>query len=367
MNHACLCVFSLAPLLWGCAAVPADQQGSVSVAGLEQSQAGPRLTRVEEATIRPSAAGLELQLPGEVTGSADALLASSTGGFVEAVLVETGQTVRSGQALARVDTSTAVARREQALASYQLAEAELERVRKLGDLASEAQLLAASTQARVAKASLDLAEIQVARSIITAPFAGVVSRVDLERGEVLAPGAPAIRLVKLDPVHVTVSLSDRDILVIQKGATVLVTTDAGATALQGRVLHIDPAADLDTRSFLVDVEVPNEDRTLLPGMIASVTLFREVAEGQVVIPLDWLVTRLDGVGVFVDEGGRAVWRPVETGEIVHDQVLISSGLQLGENVIMTGHRDLSQGDALLVSRLGTCCVNGRANFAGAGG
>jgi membrane fusion protein (multidrug efflux system) len=197
---------------------------------------------------------------------------------------------------------------------------------------------------------------------VTAPFSGVIGQVAIEAGEVVGPGSPVARLVQLDPIHVTVSVSDRDIGALRIGQRASVTTDAVATVFEGEVVAVDPAADLRTRTFMAEVAVPNPDGVLLPGMIAGVALSAELAGEGTVVPQDWIVTRLDGVGVFIVEDGVARWRAVQTGDVLHDQVSVTSGLDVGDLIVTTGHRTLADGDELIVSREGTCCTGGRVTY-----
>ena len=80
------------------------------------------------------------------------------------------------------------------------------------------------------------------------------------------------------------------------------------------------------------------------------------------ISQDWLVTRGDDVGVFLAKGDRAAWRPVQLGHVVRKQVVVASGLESGDVIVIAGHRDLQEGDELLIQRSGQCCVEGRATF-----
>jgi len=143
-----------------------------------------------------------------------------------------------------------------------------------------------------------------------------------------------------------------------------ISLDARGNLLEGEVKLIKPAADIRTRTFVAEIVVPNEDRLLLPGMIANVQLSADLEGEDLVIAQDWLVTKPDALGVFVNEGGRAVWRPVDVGAIVRDRVVIKSGLKRGEELVITGHRDLADGDPLLVARRGRCCTEGRVVFDG---
>jgi len=343
----------------GCTPAGADSiDGELTVTDASQAVG----SRVEVARVERTRSELVITLPGEITGSRDALLASPAGGYVEAVVRRQGAVVKKGQAIARINTSLMVAQQDQTEAQLTQAKAELGRVEAMGDLASAAELLAAETQVAVLDAGLRSARIQTARSVVTAPFAGVVSQLAVEEGEVAAPGAPVARLVALDPVHVTVSVSDRDVGALQVGMPAQISVDALGQPFTGELVRIDPAADPRTRTFMAEISVPNPDGALLPGMIAGALLSAEAATDAIVLPQDWLVTARSGVGVFVVEEGHAAWRPVETGAVVHDQIIVLGGIGEGDQVVMVGQRNLVDGDAVLVVREGVCCTDGRATF-----
>ncbi|MEZ4240672.1 MAG: efflux RND transporter periplasmic adaptor subunit [Myxococcota bacterium] len=312
--------------------------------------------------VEPTEAALELDLPGEVGGQRDANLAAANGGFVERVLVAEGDAVTEGQALAYVDVGLYQAGLDQATAQLDQARSSLGRVEKLGDMAADAQLEQARTQEKVAAAAVAQAQTRLSRAVIRSPFAGVVADVAVERGEAVPPGSPVIRVVQLDPAVVELSVSDRDVVSLVPGTAVTVTATSRTQQFEGTVTRVSPAADLRTRAFPVEVEVPNPDRLLLPGMIARVKVERPVQQEAVVIPQDWLVTRRDERGVFVVVEGTAIWRPVELGDVIHDRVVVREGLQPGERVVITGHRDLVDGDPLVISREGRCCSKGRPDF-----
>ena len=321
-----------------------------------------RAVRVEVAVVRTVRAGLESRWPGEVIGSRDALLASSTGGFIERVSVEEGDEVREGQVLVRVDTASAGARTAQARVEVEAAERELERAERLSGAISEQQLDAARTRLAGARAGLRAAQVMSSRSVIRAPFAGTIAEVEAERGEVAAPGAPLVRLVQLSPIHVTIAVPDRDVSLLHTGMPARVSLDALAAPFEGEIVRVSPAANLRTRAFEVRVAVPNEGHQLLPGMIGDVEITGAADDDSIVIPQHTLVTKLEANGVFIDDNGVARWQEVQTGRVIRDQVVVEGGLEPGQRLIVTGHRELAEGDPILVTREGTCCRSGRVVF-----
>ncbi|MBN2195399.1 MAG: efflux RND transporter periplasmic adaptor subunit [Polyangiaceae bacterium] len=344
-------------LVIGCGTAGATQSPSKT----ERTAPNAKATRVEVAKVTPSEPKLELTLPGEVEGQRDAQLGAPRGGYIESVHVKVGDQVRAGQLLVRVDSSTQTAVLDQAKVELYTASREYQRARALGDAIPSAEVDAAESRWQAAKASFGSQAVAVSRSVVTAPFAGVVVEVDAEVGEVAA-AQPLVRVVQIDPAKVTVSVSDRDIVALREGQEARVTTDALTQGFTGKVKRIRKAADLSTRTFTAEVEVANPGRQLLPGMIASVSLSTELDGNGLVISQDWLVTRGDDVGVFVEQAGVAKWRTVTLGPLVRHQIVVMTGLAPGENLITTGHRDLADGDPLLITRKGSCCTLGRVVF-----
>lgn len=342
--------------LTGCAA--GAEHAADKVVQVDEAASG---ARIEVATIQPSEARLDLELTGEVKGAADARLASALGGYVESVQVKSGDSVRKGQLLVAVDRQLYGAAYAQAEAQRDLAATELGRLRKLGDGVSASQVGQAETQLKVAEAGLRQASVRLRRASIVAPFAGVVSAVSVEVGEVAGPGSPVARLVQLNPARVITQVSDRDVVALKPGLEVSVTASAIGQQLTGTIVQVSPVGDGNTRSFEVEIEVANDDTVLLPGMVARVVVERSLGDA-IVVPQDWVISRSDGHGMFVVRDGVAAWRSVRLGQVLHNQVVVTEGITEGDAVIMVGHRELIDGDPVLVTRQGVCCDKGRVQY-----
>jgi RND family efflux transporter MFP subunit len=323
-----------------------------------------RAIRVEVARVEPSIPTLELVRPGEVIGAREAQLASALGGFVESVPVKTGQRVRRGAVIARIDRATHQAQAELARVEVEAADRELKRLQKLGGAVASARVDQARTTYERAKAQLAIAQLRLSRAVVRAPFPGVIANLDAERGEVVAPGRTLVRLIQTNPVEVSVSVSDVDVALLSVGSQAAVSTVNQPTPILGKITRIEPAADVETRTFLVRVQLPNPDAALRPGMIARVEFSASQPSRKPLLPQDLLVTR-DGVnGVFVvDPQSRARWRPVTLGRIIRGQVIVSAGLRAGERIVVVGHRSLTDNDPLIIAREGRCCPRGRVTFA----
>ncbi|MCB9680109.1 MAG: efflux RND transporter periplasmic adaptor subunit [Alphaproteobacteria bacterium] len=344
--------------LAGCQSGPTPEQLAQVAAMVPDVDA----TRVEVATVRPSTASLTLNLPGEIEGWNDSLLAAGNGGIVDEVRVSEGDDVAKGDVLVVIDGDLYRAQLAQAEAQLSQARADLDRAKALGEYAVDAEVSRLTTQVAVAETSVRMARIQVDRAVLRAPFAGTVGTIGVDVGEMAGMGSPAVRLVQLDPIKVTLSVSDRDVVALRTDMAARVSTHAVSGIRQGTISHISPVADLQTRSFVVEVRVPNPDHDLLPGMIAQVEVDRTVGQDAVVLPQDWIVTKLDGYGVFVAEDGVAHWREVTLGDVVRGQIVVTSGVSPGDRVVMVGQHDLVDGDPLIIARDGFCCEDGRAVY-----
>ncbi len=323
-----------------------------------------KATRVEVAVIGRSDAMLRLVLPGEVQSSRDADVASSQGGLVESIKVEKGEKIEKGHVIAKVDSALYAAQKKLSKTQLDAARRENKRIEAVKGSVAGANLDRARTEVAVASANYKIAALRSARTVIKAPFDGIVSDVMMEKGEVAGPGSPMVRLVQLDPITISVSVSDRDVVGLEVGSPARVNVSARAEALEGAVTRISPEANLKTRAFEVEIDLPNPDLSLRPGTIATVDLSRQLGEEELVIPQDFVVTRRSGNGVFLEKDGVARWQPLKLGRIVRDQVVVEEGLAEGDRVVVVGHRALVDGDALLVSREGDCCEDGRIVYPG---
>lgn len=325
-------------------------------------------TRVESARIEASSAELRLVRPGEVEAARHANLAAPMGGLIEKMSLEVGDTVIKGQVVAKVDSSLMAAQLQLTRVEVKDAERELDRLESMGKAVARVRVDQARTRLERTKAQARVASIQSDRTFVRAPFTATVAEVLVEKGEVVPPGGVLTRLVVLDPAVISVAVADRDVGSIEIGSRAHVSAGGVAQQIEGRVVRIDPTADLKTRSFQVEVELSNSDRRLKPGMIATVDFRQTASEEQIIIPQYFLVTRLDSNGVFViDAEKSARWRDLKLGSVVRDQVVVESGLEVGDLVVTLGHRGLVDGDKLIVGREGVCCSNGRVTYQSAKG
>jgi membrane fusion protein (multidrug efflux system) len=285
-------------------------------------------------------------LPADLLPLRQATLAAEVPGAVAAVHVEEGDDVDAGELLIEVDTRTLRQRLAEAEAVHRHRQARLDRAEKLLERRSitREQHLDAIAEAAVAEAQLESARLELEKSRVTAPWAGTVASRRVEVGDYVVPGQPVVELLDLRRLKVRAPAPASDVPHLRRGAPAEVRVDAYPGELfHGEVVRLAAALDPEARTLDVEVEIPNPDRRLRPGMYARLEIPRRTLEAAVLVPLEALVELEDARALYLVEDGRAVRRTVTLGPVTGDRVVVAHGLAPGERVIVEGQRDVSPG------------------------
>jgi membrane fusion protein (multidrug efflux system) len=276
-------------------------------------------------------------------------ISTEMGGTVEAVGFERGDRVREGQELARIGTDLFQAQLDEAEALLRGAEAHFEKTEKL--FAREAvprqELLDATSRVDASRARVTLARLRLERSILRAPIDGVAVGRELDVGEFLPPGAPVTVLHQAYRLKATAGLPETEVGFFRKGGAAIVQV-AGVGDVQGQLHLIGPAATGLSRTFPIEVKVDNASGQLRPGMLGRVRLLKRRVEDAVVVERDALVERDEGLVAFVLDGDVARLREVVLGPADGNRVVVREGLAPGDQLIVTGARNLTDGHPVKV-------------------
>jgi RND family efflux transporter MFP subunit len=270
-----------------------------------------------------------------------------------------GASVKAGTLLAELKQADFTNVLTSARAHAELAGKVLERLRKLRatDAISQQELDVTEANWRTAKAQLDQAKQNLKDSRLVAPIDGVVLARYVNSRVTAGAGQRVLRLADTSTMSVELGLPDRLVCHLAPGDTaeVEVTALEGRPPLRGRVSEVGVAASSEGRLFRVVIKVPNSEGLLRSGMTARIRIgAKPVAKaGTVCVPLSALVTMaaakgagdhaLPSLAVFVVRDGKAVQRPVKTGDILQSSILVTDGLQPGEQVVTAGASFLYDG------------------------
>jgi RND family efflux transporter MFP subunit len=291
---------------------------------------------------------------GVVEARATSELAFQVGGRLVAVPVDEGTRVARGALLAAVDPTDSRLALRQAELQRDRADDELRRAEVLRAAGSIApveydRLLTGARQARVAR---DLAAKRLADTRLTAPFGGVVARKGTEVGATAAAGSAVFTLVDLDVVRVRAAVPEADVGRLRAGQPAEVTLEALADSApaRGRVTAVGVTADPASRTYSVQIEVPNASHRLRAGMVASAAVATGTERDAVAVPAGAVARDADGatlVYVFDRAAGRARARRVTVGAPVDGGapglVRVARGLDAGEPVVVAGQQRVRDG------------------------
>ena len=209
---------------------------------------------------------------------------------------------------------------------------------------SQQEIAALRSSVRQAEAELDIARQTVRHCTITAPLPGLISKRIVEPGEVIAPGAPLLKIVSSDVVFFAAEVPERDIPNVHLGQSVEVEVDALPNEkLRGTVVEMLPSTDLASRRFIANVALPNRDGKLREGMFARGRILVEREAHVVLVPLDAVVRR-EGKEfiVVVKPNNEVTVCPVKLGASHDEKVVVLEGITAGEAVVTAGAPQLKE-------------------------
>jgi len=347
---------------------------------------------VEVSPVRKEAVRDTRSFTGTLEARSRFVVAPKAAGRLRKLAVDIGDTVRRGALVALVEDDEYALAVEQASAELRVAEAnaeesrsaleaarrELDRVRALQAkrIASEADLDAATAQyeSREAKHRLALAQVEQKRAALRAAEvrlsytrveatwedggdARVVGERFADAGALVAAGTPLVSFIDIESLRGVVHVVERDYSRLRPGQPAEVSVDAfPGRVFQGRVSRIAPLVKEGTRQARVELDVPNPERLLKPGMFARVRIALESHEGATVVPVAAVARRSGREGVFLVEpdpgahapASRARFVPVRVGIVQGENAEILEPELAGE-VVTLGHHLLEDGSRVIVA------------------
>ena len=328
------------------------EAGGAEVASTDEERV--RTVNVEVMEVAPRTFTNVVRIVGTVEAERDVTVSAEEGGRVEALLAAKGSMVRAGQPLLRIDDGVLRAQLDQAASQAALAEETWERQKRLWEqdsVGTEMAYLQARYNAETAKAQARVLNERVSRTVVRAPIAGVLDDRMVEVGTMVGPGAPVVRILDADTVKIVGGVPERFAADIERGSEVAVVVDAlGGRTYAGAIDFVGSAIAGDSRTFPIEVVVPNPGLGIKPGMVANVQIARQALDSALVVPRSAVLRREDGYILYVAretaKGWRAEARPVVPGATRSEQVVIEQGLEPGERVVVVGQQRVAHGDAL---------------------
>lgn len=293
----------------------------------------------------------EIAAVGSLRSNESVVLRPEIAGRISAIHFTEGQAVDAGTLLFSIDDSVYRAELQEAEARLALSERNERRARELYARGAGTARARDEAEAQLAvdRAAVALARARIDKTRIAAPFDGIIGLRRVSVGDYVNAGEDLANLEDITPLKVDFRVPERFLSVIETGRTVAVQVDAfPGRKFEGSVYAVDPLIDADGRSIAIRARLPNEDRTLRPGLFARVNLLVAERTNAMLVPENAIVPRGEDKFVFVVENNAAVLRPVELGQRRTGDVEILSGLKPGDIVVTAGQIKIRDGAPVAV-------------------
>ena len=319
--------------------------GTIAVAGCGGAEADAtdgagtaaefvRVINVETQRVVPQSFVDDIRLTSAVLANQDVMVAAEESGVIRELFVDKGRRVSEGDPIARIDDRLLSAQFEQAQAAASLASQTWERRKRLWEddqVGSEIAYLESKYAAEQNAANARALEERLARTVIRAPFSGMIEERHVEIGSMVNPGQSVVRLVDLNPVKVV-----------------------AGEIFSAPIHYVGSTVEASTRTFMIEVIVANDEGMIKPQMVANMSVTRRQVVDAVVVPQDALVRVEKGYVAFVvsewNEGTVAEVRPVMLGPTRNNLVVIEEGIEAGELLVVVGQKSVADGDRVNVVR-----------------
>ena len=340
----------------------------LSACGKEAAKA-PEARVVNVVRVHPGSDSSEVAYSGDVRARYETNLSFRVAGKIVARNVEVGTVVRSGDVLARLDPEDQKLNAQSAQSQLAATQSEYDQIKadleRYSDLYKKEFISKADydrrlsafnvAQARLAqaKAQLSVTQNQTGYTALAADHAGVITAIQAEVGQVVAPGQAVMKLARTDDKEVVISIPENRLAELNGSKEIAITLWANpAMKYRGKVREVSPSADPVTRTYAAKISVLNPDTTMKLGMTANVYLTGARRGVSAMLP---------ATALFQDNGKAAVWLvdpaastvklvPVEVGEYIEDKIAITAGLKQGDVVIRAGVHKLFAGEKVRIAQ-----------------
>lgn len=302
------------------------------------------LQTVAFVTAAPSAYNRWIRLSGQTEADKKVVLVARTSGAIAKLPVSDGDHLANGDLVMALDGAEKLAAVAAAQTQFDTAEHQTDTNQQLRSRGSlpEQQLQNSIAAREATRSALEAAKVAVDELEVHAPFAGVIDSVAVEAGTWVQPGTEVATLLALDPIVVVGEINERDLQSVEKGTRATVVFGDGTTA-EGTVRYVRREASGVTRTFPIEVAIPNPNGAFSSGMSAAIALAAKTAPA-VVLPRS--VVTLDpegnlGVRVLTDTDTVGFLKVT----IVDDtpQGMVLSGIAAGTRIIVSGQNMVTDG------------------------
>ena len=334
-------VMTLALIIW----VASGQVGNSSEPEEAQTSSEVKLPQVQVEQLFATQMTRELVLQGRTEPAREATVAAETEGRIVATVAARGDVLRTGDVIARIETGEREARLQQAQAWVKQREIDYQGALTLQDKGYRAETQTATAMAELesARVQLEQARLDLERTVIRAPFDGVLEERFVEVGDFAKRGNALALVIESDPFIVVADVSETEVVGLSAGQPGVASLVDGRE-LQGSLRYVAAKADAATRTYRVELEVSNTDQRIAVGMTAKLVLPRDEVWAHKISPALLTLDEAGTLGVKVlNDRDEVVFQPADILRSEVDGVWVA-GLQQTTRLITVGQGFVRPGD-----------------------
>lgn len=328
------------------------------ITGLDAAIAAKDTINVEAlvgvATVKDTVFTHYLEVQGNVATDQNIIIYPQFSGVLTSLNVKAGQSVSKGQVLGRIDDGGLSQQVAQLEAQLALSQTTFERQKRLWDqkIGSEIQFLQAQTDMQSRQKAVAQVRAQLSKTVVRAPFSGVIDEIITDRGQVVNPQQGLMRIVNLSNMYITTTVPEAYIGKVKAGTPVIVDLSSLGKTYLGKVRQVASSINPSNRSFGVEVSVPDTDKLLRPNQVVKLKITDYKKDSAIVVPANVIQKDADGANyVYVvasptDNAGTAKKVMVKTGQTSENFTEILSGLNVNDIIVTEGVSNISEGAKL---------------------
>jgi membrane fusion protein (multidrug efflux system) len=333
----------------------------------EKKEQPERAVNVQIATAEKKKIQPYLETTGTLKADEEVTVSSEVDGIIRQIRVDEGSPVNRGTLLVEIneidyilDWKRSEAALKQTEANLANAKAEYKRKNTLyqeelitrqqfDDITTKIAL--ADAEVDRAKATLAISKEKLTRTKVYSPLSGAVKEKRVSVGDYVRNGTPLLQLIKINPLKLNFTISEKDAASIKIGQEVAFSVDSYADKkFKGRVSLLYPNVEERTRTLQGEALVPNADHLLKPGYFASTLIYTEKPREVVLAPITALLYDNAVIRIFVVDGDKARERVIKIGGKYGEFVEVLEGLKAMEQIVVVGQNNLSEGVKVNVAR-----------------
>lgn len=314
----------------------------------QEDQSGSTKTppvSIEVMVVQPEELEHKIEVTGSVMANESVELKTETSGRVVKLLFEEGERVQKGNLLAKINDRDLQAQLRKLNLQDSLLSREENRKRQLLEIKaiSTEEYEQIQTQLETVRADQDVVATEIDRTDVRAPFSGIVGLRYVSEGAYVDPSMVIATMQQVDPIKIEFAVPEKYRTYLKDGTQVKFTVTGVDSTFKATVYAVEARIDPVTRSVTARARCSNPDGVLFPGAFASLELILENIEDALLVPAEAVLPELTGQTVFIIKNGKAESVDVKTGIRTERRTQLTSGVQPGDTLAVTGLLQLRDG------------------------